>query len=272
MTPLQNAHLAVDRIARLTPLKAFLQRQYERKFSANSNENLFRGVFESFEDAQRSAPQTLPIGYDNPASAGMYIDRTRKIYATDYPVLYWLARLFASGSSRIFDVGGHIGVSYYSYRRYLDYPKTLQWSVHDVPAVMEQGRKFAAERDNDGYLKFSDQFEGAEGMDILVAQGSLQYLPETIAARLGRLARPPSHIVLNLTPLHERRSYFTLQSVGTAFCPYRITRVTDFLQSLDALRYQLVDTWENPEKKCEIPFHPNESLDKYYGFYFKRST
>ena len=109
-------------------------------------------------------------------------------------------------------------------------------------------------------------------MDVLVAQGSLQYLPDTLADRLGRVKAPPPHLVLNLTPLHERDSYFTLQSVGTAFCPYRITRISEFLQSLELLQYRLIDSWENPEKKCEIPFYPNRSLDRYFGFYFKRTV
>ncbi len=71
-------------------------------------------------------------------------------------------------------------------------------------------------------------------------------------------------------PLHERHSYFTLQSVGTAFCPYRITATAEFLKGYDDLGYALVDTWENPDKKCEIPFHADRSLERYHGFYFRR--
>ena len=272
MTLLKGAHAALDQIAKLPLIRGLLHQQYERAFAANRDANLFRGVFNTFEDAQQSAPQNRPIGYDNPDSAAMYMDRTRKIYPTDYPVLFWLNRLLEEGNTRIFDIGGHIGVSYYAYRRYIDYPEGLRWCVHDVPAVMDHGRKLAAEKDRDGYLSFCDRFEDGDGMDILVAQGSLQYLPETLAERLAKFKTPPSHIVLNLTPLHEQQSYFTLQSIGTAFCPYRITGVSEFLRSIEVLQYQLVDNWENPDKKCEIPFYANRSLDRYYGFYFKRTV
>jgi putative methyltransferase (TIGR04325 family) len=267
----EGGHHFVDRVAGWPVVDGVLRRRYDRVFEANREANLFRGVFGTFDEAARSAPPTRPLGYDNPDSAAMYLDRTRRIYPTDYPVLFWLQKLLAGGCERIFDLGGHIGVSYYAYRRYLDYPARLRWCVHDVPAVMAQGRKFAAEKDRDNRLSFCDRFEEADGFDVLMAQGSLQYLPDTLAERLARLPAPPRHLLLNLAPLHERHSYFTLQSVGTAFCPYRITAAGEFLRSFEELGYALVDTWENPDKNCRIPFHPDRSLDRYHGFHFRRA-
>jgi putative methyltransferase (TIGR04325 family) len=105
---------------------------------------------------------------------------------------------------------------------------------------------------------------------LLMAQGSLQYLPDTLPDRLKKLAAPPRHIILNLTPLHDRLSYFTLQSIGAAFCPYRITAILDFTKSFEALGYKMVDHWNNPDKSCPIPFYPEHSLEGYHGFYFCR--
>ena len=272
MIEVEDGERALRSMARWPGLRTWLERRYERRFAANRDANLFRGVFDAFEAAQASAPRGLPLGYDNPASAAMYVDRTRKTYPTDYPVMFWLQRLFDEGATRLFDLGGHIGVSYYAYRRHLRYPADLRWCVHDVPAVNAQGRTFAAEKDAERRLSFSDRFEAADGVDVLTAQGSLQYLPETLAQRLARLAKPPAHVVLNLTPLHERHGYFTLQSVGTAYCPYRIFAVADFLEGFRQLGYELVDTWDNPDKKCEIPFHPEHSLDRYHGFYFRHGA
>ena len=267
---IDSARTALDRIAESGALRMAREREYESVFAANRDRNLFRGVFDTFDAAQSSAPPTLPLGYDNPASAAMYMDRTRKTYPTDYPVMFWLAKLIAEGCRTLFDLGGHVGVSYYAYRRYLDYPAQLRWTVHDVPAVMEQGRRIAAEKDADRRLDFADSFDAAGGKDILMALGSLQYLPETLAQRLAQLTRPPRNLVLNLTPIHERDSYFTLQSVGTAFCPYRITAAGEFFRQFDELGYTLVDTWENPDKKCEIPFHADRSLERYHGFFYRR--
>jgi putative methyltransferase (TIGR04325 family) len=212
-------------------IETLRRRRYDREFEANRDANMFRGVFATFAEAAASAPPSLPLGYDNPQSAAMYMDRTRKVYATDYPVMFWLQRLFAEGRARIYEVGGHVGVSYYAYRRYLAYPQALRWTVHDVPAVMEQGRRLAAEKDSARQLGFSDRFDEASGCEVLLAQGSVQYLPELICDRVAALAARPAHVILNLTPLHERLSYFTLQSVGTAFCPYRVSASGEFLRA-----------------------------------------
>lgn len=268
----EGAHRAVERIAGWPLVDTYLRRQYDRRFEANRDANLFRGVFDTFDAAAKSAPPTLPLGYDHPGPAAMYLDRARKTYPTDYPMLFWLQKLLARGCTRFFDLGGHIGVSYYAYRRYLDYPAAMQWRVHDVPAVMEQGKRVASERDREKQLGFAERFEEADGMEVLMAQGSVQYLPETLAERLARLEAPPGHVLLNLTPLHERHSYFTLQGIGTAYCPYRVTAVGEFLAAYDALGYKVVDTWENPDKSCPIPFHADRSLDRYHGFYFRRAA
>jgi putative methyltransferase (TIGR04325 family) len=267
---LGRAHRFLDGVAGWPVLGVYLRKKYERMFAANLDANLFRGVFATFEEAERSAPRTRPLGYDHPGPAAMYLERTRKVYPTDYPVLFWLQKLFREGQTRVFDLGGHTGVSYYSYRRYLDYPATLRWQVHDVPAVVQQGRHLAAEMDRGGHLSFADRFDEAEGADILFALGSLQYLPETLAERVGNLKNPPRHLMLNLIPLHERLSYFTLQSIGTAFCPYRITALSEFQSAYERLGYEVVDSWENPEKRCEIPFHPEHSLNRYCGLYMRR--
>ncbi len=269
MNEWDEAHAWVDSWSRRAPLAGWLKRRHDRRFEANRDQNLFRRVFDSFEEAARSAPPTRPLGYDNPDSAAMYLDRTRRLYPTDYPMLFWLSTLFAQGATRVFDLGGHIGVSYYAYRKVLAYPAGLRWCVHDVPAVMAQGRRFAAERDREARLDFADDFGVASGYDILASQGAIQYLPDAIWDRLARLDRPPAHVLLNLIPVHEREGCWTLQSIGTAYCPYRIFAAGDLLRGFESAGYSLVDTWENPDKRCSIPFHPERSVDRYHGFHFR---
>jgi len=269
MIPFWRAHQALDRLAALPFVEPHLRRRYDRHFEANTGRNLFRGVYPTFEAAAAAAPANRPVGYDNDDSAALYDERSRRLYPTDYPVLFWLQRLLAEGCRTVFDLGGHVGVSYYAYRRVLPWFEGLSWTVHDVPAVMARGRALAAGKDPARALGFEENFEAAAGTDILLAMGSLQYLPETLAERLGRLVRAPRHLLLNLTPLHATESYFTLQGIGTAYCPYRITALGAFTQSLAGLGYERVDQWDNPDKRCTIPFHPGHSLEGYHGFHFR---
>ncbi len=273
---LERAHAALDRLAELPPLGQLRRRRAEAAFAANTDANLFRGVYATFDAAQASAPRTRPLGYDNADAAGMYLERIKRIYPSDYPVIFWLQKLFAQGAASVFDLGGHIGIGYYGYQRYLDYPPGLRWTVSDVPAVMARGAEIARERDAAGRLGFNGDFGGADGVDVLLALGVLQYLPDTLAQRLARLQRPPRHIIVNLTPLHALdnggHDYFTLQSIGTAFCPYRIAAYAPFLEGFTRLGYQVVDRWQNPDKHCHIAFEPAHSLDVYHGFYLRHAS
>ena len=270
MVLMDREHRLLDRMTNLPGMRSWLAARYERRFASNTDQNLFRGVFETYEQAMASAPESRPIGYDHPEPAAMYRQRMKELYATDYPVLFWLEKWFGSGGHRLFELGGHVGVSYYSYQKVLSFPPDLQWTIHDVPTVMERGRALASHVDGLGKLHFAPDFSQAAEADILLAMGVLQYLPETLAERLRSLRSLPPVLLINLTPLHPEATYFTLQSIGTAFCPYRIEREGNFVASLEQLGYELRDAWINPDKSCCIPFHADRSLSYYRGYCFER--
>jgi putative methyltransferase (TIGR04325 family) len=253
-------------------VRRLLEARYERRFHAHASlyENLYRGVFDSFADAQASVPPMRLQGYDNSASAELYRERTHRVHLNDYPMMLWLSKLFYAGNASVFDLGGHIGIAYYAYQRYLHYPDAIRWCVHDVPAVNAAGAAWAETHDTRRRLTFTDRRADADGADIFFAAGSLQYLDYALADLLGDLEHPPDHLILNSVPIHMSASYFTVQNMGVACCPYRITAERDFIDGLKALGYSLHDRWENSNRRCDIPFHPAHSLDRYFGFYFRR--
>jgi putative methyltransferase (TIGR04325 family) len=262
----------VQRATDLPGVRRLREAMYTRQFFAPTPfvKNQYRGVFSSFAEARASVPPKWPDGYDNPASAELYRERSRRVYLNDYPSMLWLGKLLDAGNASVFDLGGHIGIAYYAYQRYLRFPPALRWSVLDVPAVMVAGTAWATEHDIPRRLTFTEQHTAADGVDILFAAGSLQYLDYTLADLLGGLQRPPAHLLLNSVPIHMTASYFTVQNMGTACCPYRITAERQFIDGLKALGYVMQDRWENNERSCTIPFHPDRSLDRYFGFYFRR--
>ena len=242
-----------------------------RRFAQNSSENLFRGVFDSAEAATLSAPATRPLGYDNPESAALYFGRMQhELY--DYPAMFWLRRSLDAGLRSVFDVGGHVGIKFYAFRAPVALPDDLRWLVCDVPAVIERGAKVAARRGVDPWLSFTSDYQRLDGTDILFASGALQYLPFSLDEWLGGLARPPQRLIINTTAVHPEREYYTLNSIGTAFCPYRVVAEPRFLDSLAALGYRLVDRWTNPGKTLMLETHPDLSLGHYSGYYFEREA
>ena len=71
-------------------VKTYLKHRYDDYFEANVHaEQLYRGIFDSYEAALVSAPKG-PRGYDNPKSAEMYRGLMRRVEDYDWPVLFWL--------------------------------------------------------------------------------------------------------------------------------------------------------------------------------------
>lgn len=237
--------------------------------------NAYGGVFASVEAARAGAPASLPTSYDQPQSGELYADRLERVQIVDYPVLFWLSRLFAGDARKLFDLGGNVGTSYFGFRHHLPYPDDLRWLVHDVPAVVAAGRALAEREDGAGKLGFTDSPQDADGCDVLLCSGVLQYLDYSLPQLLQRLRAPPRHVLVNVTPLHPERSFVTLQRVtrrrvGIANCPYRVTALGAFIEEFAAAGYRVVDHWSTTERHMRIPFEPDHSIDRYHGFCFRR--
>ena len=240
-------------------------------FETNSSQHLFRGVFDTFEAARASAPGTRPIGYDNPESAELYLRRLR-VDDHDYPSMLWLAKSFGDGMTRVADCGGSIGIKYFAFGKFLDFPPALNWLVIEVPAAVTRGRSFAASRRAPSALTFTADLADADGVDVFFASGSLQYLDRSLPEILAGFDRLPRRILINTTPIHPVESFFTLNSIGTAFCPYRIAAHGPFIDAIEAVGYRMRDEWRNLGKRMEIPNDPSRSLDHYCGFCFDLRT
>ena len=179
------------------------------------------------------------------------------------------------GQRTLFDLGGNIGVSYYGFQRHLSYPDGMCWKVCDLPAVVAAGRDWAIHNDDAGKLSFSTSRDDADGSDMLLGSGVLQYLDCTLPEILRGLGAPPPHVLINLTPLHPNRTFVTLQRVtrhgaGIANCPYTVMAVAEFIAGFEQIGYSMIDHWESFERAMRIPFEPAHSIDRYHGFYFRR--
>jgi len=241
--------------------------EYNRRFTQWPG--AYRGVFGSFEEARRSAPAKGRVGYDHTELARLYDSRLDRAFPSDYPLLFWLQQLVPQVSS-VFDWGGHIGVSYYAYARYLKLPPQLRWIVADVPAIVEEGRALAASRGAVG-LSFTSEFADCDGVDVFLANGSLQYVETPLAESLGRLKRRPPHLFVNKLPADGGASFVTLENTVHSFNPYRVFNRDAFVASISELGYKLVDTWETPDVTFSLPLHRERSLKAYSGFYFRRA-
>jgi putative methyltransferase (TIGR04325 family) len=229
----------------------------------------YHGVYPTFAAAIAAAPKAK-LGFNHVELADIYDHRLHKAFPSDYPVLFWLDRLLHENRS-VFDWGGHIGVSYYAYQRYLTLPEDLRWRVCEVPEIAKAGARLAAEK-GEGRLTFTTEPSEASGFRILIAAGSLQYLETSLASDLQALEQRPEHLLINKLPLYDGDDFVTLQNTVHSFNPYKIQNRRNFVQSILALGYEAVDEWETPDMACRIPLHPEHSIRAYSGFYFRANT
>lgn len=235
---------------------------------AGGDARLFYGVYGDFAEACRHIPANRLVGYDNEPSAQRLAHERLQVFPFDYPVMFWLARVLPE-CRLLFDWGGHVGISYFAYRRYLALPTDSTWLVCDVPAVVELGRKIASE-ENARNLHFTTSLDQLAQADVLLAAGSLHFIEDPFAP-LAAAATRPRHVILNKVPIYELPSAVTLHNMGSAFCPYRLFNRTEFVNALQRLGYRLVDEWKSPDLGCRIPYFPSHSIPAYTGFYFCRS-
>ena len=262
----------VDKVEAAVPLiRKWHRFEYEQHFLRVAEwGRLFSGVYPSFAAANAAIPAGHNNSYDNPASA-TFLGYKSSIRSSDYPVLFWLAKLLPH-HPRVFDFGGYLGISYYSFQKLLEYPQNLEWTIYDVPAVVSAGAKLAEEKDTHRQLSFTTSLERAQEFPIFLSFGSLQFPESTFAEIFAKLPTRPAHVLINKLPLTEHKTFYTLHSMGPALSPYRISNEEEFLQSAYDLGYELVDSWDNPEFGCYIPFHPDHCVHAFSGMYLRQKS
>ena len=209
------------------------------------------------------------MGYDHSDLGRMYVYRIGKINPSDYASLWWLSRLIRENLF-VADFGGNVALEYSSFSRYISFPPSLKWLICDVPAVVEYAQKVAQERQFPN-VAFTTSFADFDGADVLHSSGTLQYIEHGLAELLRPLEKRPPHLILNRIPVHEREEFVTIQNIGPSLCPYHIYQRGRFIESLQALGYELVDSWQCAEVTFRLLFHPEKELTAYSGFYFKLS-
>lgn len=261
------SYTEIKRALETTPiLRSLGEHLYERRFSGDCFGS-FRGVFENFAEARLSAPKTKSVGFNSSACAQQFKDRRSRIFSFDYPVLFWLGNLLREGVT-VFDVGGHVGIQFYAYSRYLKYPAGLKWVVCDLPEITNEGRALA-EVEHQPALSFTNRLQEADGADILIAAGALQYIESpSLSELLSELQQKPRHLLINKLPLYDGEQFVTLQNGGAAFHPQYVYNRQEFIDSLTALGYGLVDCWNVETHSGYIPFHPEKSFPYHSGLYF----
>lgn len=260
----------MEEVARVKLFQTGLDALYGRRFNrVGGQARMFRGIYPSFDTAMAAIPHNRTVGCDNDASAYRVVDDRLRIHGYDYPVMFWLSRLLPDNRF-IFDWGGNVGISYFAYRRCMEYPDGITWLVNDVPSAIALGRHMAAGESASG-LRFTEDLDELPSANILLAAGSMHLIEEPMRA-LSRVPRLPEHVLINKLPAYDLPAAVTLCNMGTALCPYHLFNRTEFIAGFERLGFTLIDQWRNDDMGCRIPLHRDHSIDAFSGFYFRRQA
>jgi putative methyltransferase (TIGR04325 family) len=230
------------------------------------------GLYSNFEEGWAAARKLKRVGHEHPDAIKTHLDLSKDLRSSDYAALFWISRI-ASSELRVFDFGGNAGNLYYSYSRFLNGElRKLQWIVFDLPAIRQEGRRLAEER-NASDLRFAESAAEARSSDILLVSGAFHYWEKSIAEFLRQFPTPPAHVILNRTPLHgSRPAFVTVQETSSYAVPCVVRNAGQLVEEFAAVGYRLMDRWPALELSLRMPLFPRYSVPHYSGLYFRRDT
>lgn len=225
------------------------------------------GVFQNFSEGWEAARKTGLPGHEDWGEISIHLELAKGLRISDYPVLYWLLRL-SEKLVRVFDYGGNVGNLAYSYSEYLSPVRQAAWTVYDLPLVMAEGRKIAAERKN-ADLHFAEKPTEFQSGQILLISGAFHYWEGTVESFLQQFKEQPRHILINRSPVHDKQhSFIAVQRTRTCAFPCIVRNTEEMIQEFSRLGYDLVDHWKAPELTLRPPLFPDYMVPFYSGFYF----
>jgi putative methyltransferase (TIGR04325 family) len=225
-------------------------------------------VFPDLPAAKAFAERYSQYGHESAENVGGLRTALATTRPSDYPVLFHLARLPLEGL-RLFDLGGTMGNLLYLYDRYLNFPTSLRWTVHDLPRQMERGRVFARQQ-GESRLQFTDDILAASSHHVLLVSGALHYLDFALGDYVAGMSQPPRHVIVNRTPLVDAPTAATVQyTPGVVMVPCRLLNRKELVSGMERAGYRLVDSWRVPELSISLPFDPEYWVREYTGLYFR---
>jgi putative methyltransferase (TIGR04325 family) len=231
------------------------------------------GIFPSFSAALAAIPASHKAGWNQDEAQEHYEDFPLTIVRpADYAVLMHL-KCLAKPGGKLIDLGGNIGMAYYTTLKYFELPAHFQWIVCDVPKVVEAGRTVAQrEAQSPESLQFVTDVKMVGSCDIFLTSGTLQCIETPLADLLKQMPSLPPSLIINRIPVWDREQIVTLNDLRFAIWPYTIFNRSDFLKSIRDLGYRLIDDWQCPESTFSVRFKRGTRLNAYQGFHFEREA
>lgn len=240
----------------------------------------YRGVFQNFKEAIESKPKFIgaqrTLQYEQAKvppleSCLETFSKPVKPLDSEYPLLFWLDRIFASNpQAELCDFGGSNGRHYFAYTSTSAHKPKL-WQVCELPQNVALGKQICTSL-NLQNLQFATTPNPAT---ILLSSSAFQYIEnlyELLKEYLTGGGRSKiEYILLARLPVQDKHpTFITLQNALNEFyTPLYIFNRQEFIDFFASLGYELVDEWRGYTDSLFIPFHRDISVPSCSGFYFR---
>lgn len=226
--------------------------KYKIEFDFGSTARFF-GVFGSYRKAFDNVSGNTFRSYADTDLSDINRHSFQQMHLFDYPILYWLVKVFGEYKS-VIDLGGHVGVKFYAYQEQFPELKDIKWQVIEVPSMIKKGQEIAEHRGVRN-ICFMEDINCAQPAEILFISGALQYLEVSLDQIFEMITVKPEYVFLNKLPLHDGQDLWTLENFGKAKIPYGIFNRSAFHSIMEHRGYTLRSKWTIDSRSISIPFH-----------------
>ncbi len=227
----------------------------------------YRRPFASLKEANEAVLPFARSGHENSHNVQRHFELSTRARPSDYAAFFHLQPIVSSLHT-VFDLGGNAGNLFYSYSQYLTWPSDLIWLVKDLPGNMAAGETIAIKREAQA-LRFTPDWSQAGNVDLLIVSGSMHYLDKPLAQMIAELAKRPSYLLINRSPLTDGVPVATIQDTGYFKVACMLHNRLELIHELERLDYAVVDQWEAAELTLQIPGYPEHRIRTYSGMFLR---
>ncbi|MDE1177887.1 MAG: methyltransferase, TIGR04325 family [Edaphobacter sp.] len=230
---------------------------------------VYRRPFRTLGEAESSLAGLGGSGHESKEYANLHLQLNESARPSDYAALYYMEKVLPAVRS-VFDLGGNVGNLFYCYSKYLKGLEGVTWTVMDLPENVRRGRELAKERDA-SQLTFSESWQDASGVDLLIACGCLHYFEKPFAQMILELKQKPPYVLINRTAMSDGEPVATVQDNGFSHTACMLHNREQVIAGLKEIGYVLEDQWRAPELSLEIPGYPEHRVWSYAGMFLRRA-
>jgi putative methyltransferase (TIGR04325 family) len=206
-------------------------------------------------------------GHYNPNYLKVKIPEAETVRPGDYAALFYIQQ-FMPHIRSVFDLGGNVGNLFYCYVKYLNFGRDFRWTVLDLPKTIALGRQIATGQ-NENRLFFTDRLNDADGTNLFMTSGSLQFFEQSLPSMIAGFVNRPPFVLVNREPLTDGPTTATVVDGETYRLPAMLHNRNSIIQGMVALGYEMLGSWQIPERSLIVPCYPDRSALEYSGMFFR---